>query len=64
MWHRLCAMYVLRFLFSIQTVESTQEYVRLLRLDTSIFEELVGDLPSLENTGVSSEVDTSGESAS
>ena len=49
-WRRLCAMYVLRFLFGIQTVESGQEYVRLLRLDTSIFEELVGDLRSLENT--------------
>ncbi|KAI9448510.1 hypothetical protein H4582DRAFT_94075 [Lactarius indigo] len=36
------------------------EYARLLRLDKSIFEELVGDLPSLEDTGVSSEVDTSG----
>lgn len=40
------------------------EYVRVLKLDTSMFEELVGDLPPVENTGVSSEVDTSGKSAS
>lgn len=37
------------------------EYIRLLRLDKGIFEELVGDLPSLEDTGVLSEVDTSGD---
>ena len=28
-----------------------QEYVRLLRLDTGMFNELVGDLSSLENVG-------------
>jgi hypothetical protein len=34
------------------------EYVRLLRLDTSMFKELVGDLPFLDNAGASYGVDT------
>lgn len=41
-----------------------QEYVRLLRLDASMFEELVGDLRSLEDARVSSEVHTSEQSTS
>jgi len=40
------------------------EYDRLLRLDTSMFEELVGDLRSLKDARVSSEVNTSEKSAS
>lgn len=35
-----------------------QEYARLLRLDTGMFKELVGDLSSLENAGTSYAVDT------
>ena len=34
-----------------------QEYVRILRLDTGMFNELVGDLSSLENVGTSYAVD-------
>ena len=53
----LCARgKLLGFSSVFNPVESVQDYVRLLRLDPSIFEELVGDLPSLEN-----KVDISGK---